>query len=66
MVRLSDGKRWTIGPRPGAYYREVLAVSPQIILVGEIDDSGDPKLGWQIQRLTRFDLSQLDQLAAAW
>jgi hypothetical protein len=66
VVRLSDGKRWTIGPRPGAYYREVLAVSPQIILVGEIDDSGDPKLGWQIQRLTRFDLSELDQLATAW
>jgi hypothetical protein len=66
VVRMSDGKRWTIGPRPGVYYREVLAVSPQFILVGEIDDSGDPKLAWQVQRLTRFDLSQLDQLAAAW
>jgi hypothetical protein len=66
VVRLSDGKRWTIGPRAGATYREVLVVSSQVILVGEVDDSGDPKLGWQIQRLTRFDLSQLDQLAAAW
>jgi hypothetical protein len=66
VVRLSDGKLWTIAARPGTFYRNVLAVSPTEILFGEIDNSGDPVLGQRIQRLVRYDLAHLDNLSSAW
>jgi hypothetical protein len=66
VVRLSDGKLWTIAARPGSFYMNVLAVSPTEILFGEIDDSGNPALGQQIQRLVRYDLAHLDNLSSAW
>ncbi len=66
VVRLSDGKQWTINPRPGASFVRLLAVSPREVVVAENDDSGDPALVWQMQYLTRYDLARLDELAAAW
>jgi hypothetical protein len=45
---------------------QLLALTPAEILFGEIDDSGDPSLAWQLQRITRYDLTHLDDLAAAW
>jgi len=66
VTRVSDGHLWTIRARLGAFYQKVLAVTPTTILFGEIDDSGDPALGQQIQRLVRYDLTRLDDLAAAW
>jgi len=66
VVRLSDGKLWTIAPRSGSLYGSVLAVSPTEILFGEIDDSNNPVLGQQIQRFVRYDLTHLDDLSAAW
>jgi hypothetical protein len=29
-------------------------------------DSGNPSLDWQSQRMTRYDLTRLDELAGAW
>jgi hypothetical protein len=66
VVRLSDGRLWTIGPRPGSLYMNVLAVSPTEILFAEIDDVNNPALGQQIQRLVRYDLAHLDDLSTAW
>ena len=42
----------------------LLAVSPTEIVTGENDDTGDPALSWQMQRLTRYELAHLDDLAA--
>jgi hypothetical protein len=39
-------------------------VTPTLILFGENDASGVP--GYQMQRLTRFEIARLDELAAAW
>jgi hypothetical protein len=66
VVRLSDGKLWTIVARPGSFYSIVLAVSPTEIVFGEIDDANNPVLGQQIQRFVRYDLAHLDDLSAAW
>jgi hypothetical protein len=66
VVRLSDGKLWTIAARPGTFYSNVLAVSPTEILFGEIDDVNNPALGQEIQRFVRYDLAHLDDLSTAW
>jgi hypothetical protein len=65
VVRLSDGHMWTINQRPGAVFMRVLALSPTEIVVGENDNS-DPALASQVQHLTRYQLTRLDDLAAAW
>ena len=64
VVRMSDGRLWTIATRAGSYYARLLAVTPSLILLGENDGPAVP--GYQMQRLTRFDLARLDELAAAW
>lgn len=64
VVRLSDGRLWTLNPRPGAVFMRLLAVSPTEIVVGENNDTGDPALASQVQLITRYELAQLDTLAA--
>jgi hypothetical protein len=65
VVRISDGRLWTIKPRPGANVVRLLAVSYTDVVVGENDDvPGVP--AYQMQRLTRYQLSRLDDLASAW
>jgi hypothetical protein len=64
VVRLSDGHVWSVPPRSGASYVRVLTVTPQEILVGEIDDSGAPGLRQEMQYLTRYEIDRLDDIAA--
>jgi hypothetical protein len=64
VVRMSDGRLWTIAARPGTFYLRLLAVTPTLILLGENDGSG--VAGYQMQRLTRFEVARLDDLEAAW
>jgi hypothetical protein len=66
VVRLSDGRSWTIDHRPGAVFKRLLAVTATEIVVAENDDVVDPTLDWQMQHITRYDLARLDDLAAAW
>jgi hypothetical protein len=63
VVRLSDGRLWTLRPRAGVLHHRLLAVSSKEILVGE-SDLGNPSIGgWQILRLARYELALLDELA---
>jgi len=65
VVRLPDQHLWTINSRPGMRYGKVVVVTPTEILVTEVD-AGNVALGPYIQRLLRFDLAHLDDLAKAW
>lgn len=64
VVRLSDERLWTIAAPTGSIYVNVLALTVNEILFAANDNSGDPSLAWQIQRLARYELARLDDLAA--
>jgi hypothetical protein len=65
VVRFSDRRAWVVPARAGADIVRLLAISPTEIVTGENADTGDPALSWQMQYLTRYDLTRLDDLAAA-
>ena len=46
--------------------RVILAISDAEILLGEIDDSPEPKLRQQIQRLVRVRTNRMDELLQSW
>jgi len=66
VVQLSTGKTWSIPPRPSSAWFRVMAVSPTEIVVAEIDPTAKGVDAIEIQRLLRFDVTQLDSISTAW
>lgn len=63
VARTSTGELLRIAPRPGNAWSDVLAIGPDEILLGEIDQpSSDPTIGQKIQRLVRLQTAQLGAL----
>jgi hypothetical protein len=66
VVQLSTGKVWQVPPRPGGAYRGPLAVSEDVILMGETNYPGQYLDSQMMRRLLRFKTSELDALAKGW
>jgi hypothetical protein len=61
---ITTGETWVLPNRPGFHFRQILAVSPTEIVLGEAIAAKDDNN--QLHNLVRIDLTAVPALVAAW